>query len=984
MAPGSRGVGAVFVHFSDAKIPVKRGMLSANREFHDVAGVIIFPTHPGSRINLLRAGKTLRAKAAVREKKCVLLPARFFSNLVPVPDSRESELGLVRYGPASRVHRGVFGPFEGSFPIRIPADPDKFLAIREFHVVHGCVLFPMCPGSQINLLRVRKTLCASVATSVETIPGTFSKTLFCRPVFTRVVDVAPDVGFRRSWYRRKACVTYFLTVQALHRGEFGFARYDPANGGRRNVPYAKGGGQFDPVFGLVNGPVKPWSNLVNLGQTWSNLVKALQTLGRCIPDYISRVSGHKVIFAFTIKWRRKQANSEDWKARVAALETKFNFLLQFVRRWTEREEEKKKATISKRQKEIYPALSLSKAAQTLPTPRRPAFHIPRPSRTEPRQRTRIGPQPKDYNKDLTCEYHQGEVGHTVENCRVLRHRIQDLLDQGVLKFRIEGVINTIGAEKDEEVDITSTKIPWEPLFHELKKRGLLTAPRAPKESTEAGTCQYHPGARDHNLQGCEEFKKEVAGLITKGLIRRRGEQPERDCMTIDQLRLSPYEKTNFQARMERIEEDFEKFCERKKEELGKLTPATPLEISKPDPVVIRYATKEKVMLQTASVSAVQSSEKVPSVVIQVPQPFPYQDSKRIPWNYGMKVISTRENKPKTEEEVVGNLTSGSVGLPEAVEPVITPFLPTGFSRSVGTQWRGDPDPARMIQRSLVASNTPKEKVQDTFPKPIWEATFAQEILSDPLQLGPRAKTLRQEVHFSYHMQLSDHQELLRSSRNLSQKMTPWHKEHSNGLRSQDHILRTQARLCARPSLPDSQQVDPQARVRWKEDTLMHDVELSDRQDLSGRAGILIGKLPSNGPKTPPVASGRGTISHKSKLGFPRIRNLAKSRQRKLSDGTKNVKILTSGARVFPARNKLIYEPGCVGKITTPATSWNSRFAESIPHLIGIFTGKVHENSSNAPTSGSHNSLIRTPIHANFVPLERGRRELSGDMLHDPF
>jgi hypothetical protein len=73
-----------------------------------------------------------------------------------------------------------------------------------------------------------------------------------------------------------------------------------------------------------------------------------------------------------------------------------------------------------------------------------------------------------------------------------------------------------------------------------------------------------------------------------------------------------------------------------------------------------------------------------------------------------------------------------------------------------------------------------------------------EILSGPLQLGPRAKTLRQEVHFSYHMQLSDHQELLRSSRNLSQKMTPWHKERSNGLRSQDHTLRTQARLCARP------------------------------------------------------------------------------------------------------------------------------------------------------------------------------------------
>jgi hypothetical protein len=83
MAPGSRGTGAVFVCFSgedsgqtgDAFGEPRVPRRSRSRYLSNA---------PGSRINFLRVGKTLRAKAAVPEEKRVLLPARFFSNLVPV------------------------------------------------------------------------------------------------------------------------------------------------------------------------------------------------------------------------------------------------------------------------------------------------------------------------------------------------------------------------------------------------------------------------------------------------------------------------------------------------------------------------------------------------------------------------------------------------------------------------------------------------------------------------------------------------------------------------------------------------------------------------------------------------------------------------------------------------------------------------------------------------------------------------------------
>uniref|UniRef100_A0A2N9ITB3 Aminotransferase-like plant mobile domain-containing protein n=1 Tax=Fagus sylvatica TaxID=28930 RepID=A0A2N9ITB3_FAGSY len=158
-------------------------------------------------------------------------------------------------------------------------DPDKFLAIREFHVVHDVSFFPMCPGSQINLLRVRKTLCASVATSVGKFRK-FQQQPYFVGLFSRAWPCTEASLGSQDMILRTEAVGMFLMPRVLATTLSFLVRFRPVKYGIEalDILYTLVKGWWTLV-GLETARSNLGQTLVNPSQTWSTLVKLGQTLG---------------------------------------------------------------------------------------------------------------------------------------------------------------------------------------------------------------------------------------------------------------------------------------------------------------------------------------------------------------------------------------------------------------------------------------------------------------------------------------------------------------------------------------------------------------------------------------------------------------------------------------------------------------------------------------------------------------------------------
>uniref|UniRef100_A0A2N9EQE2 Uncharacterized protein n=1 Tax=Fagus sylvatica TaxID=28930 RepID=A0A2N9EQE2_FAGSY len=154
----------------------------------------------------------------------------------------------------------------------------------------------------------------------------------------------------------------------------------------------------------------------------------------------------------------------------------------------------------------------TQAPAPVPTPQVPGLIspiVPRPYG---------GPQRRDFNPNSACDFHFGEVGHTVENCGQLRHRVQDLIDHGVLKFEglpnittnplpkhPEGGVNMVEIEEGNEESIA-----WRRLFYTLEKQKHITPLDAPPGPSTGDSCEYHSGARGHS---CRHRRKISSSII---------------------------------------------------------------------------------------------------------------------------------------------------------------------------------------------------------------------------------------------------------------------------------------------------------------------------------------------------------------------------------------------------------------------------------------------------------------------------------------
>ncbi|KAF1870785.1 hypothetical protein Lal_00039435 [Lupinus albus] len=160
-----------------------------------------------------------------------------------------------------------------------------------------------------------------------------------------------------------------------------------------------------------------------------------------------------------------------------------------------------------------------------PSPRRANSRSGEPDLAQARLPNKI------LGETLTLSFGRGVVGHSTETCRVLKHRIQDLIDSKWLEFK--DVIPTITRnplpdhgnqginvlEWDDDMTIVvrveDIRTPWKNIFKAMCHQGLVEMDGG--SVYEDDVCIMH-GMIDHTLEDCAEFRILIQKLMDSRLL----------------------------------------------------------------------------------------------------------------------------------------------------------------------------------------------------------------------------------------------------------------------------------------------------------------------------------------------------------------------------------------------------------------------------------------------------------------------------------
>ncbi|KAF1869678.1 hypothetical protein Lal_00017253 [Lupinus albus] len=146
-----------------------------------------------------------------------------------------------------------------------------------------------------------------------------------------------------------------------------------------------------------------------------------------------------------------------------------------------------------------------------------------------------------FDPNVSCAYHSGTIGHSIENCRSFKFKVQHLVDSKWLNFKqsMPNVSNNplpnhgnpgVNATKDvrDETflkDVSEIRTPMKVIFEEMCNQGMIEVVKENREGEEC--CEMH-AALGHVIEDCAEFKMLLQKMMDMKLVvvGRRFASPE--------------------------------------------------------------------------------------------------------------------------------------------------------------------------------------------------------------------------------------------------------------------------------------------------------------------------------------------------------------------------------------------------------------------------------------------------------------------------